>query len=510
MIWQLVKRDPAWRNTLKCAVVAAVAGSALPHRLIWMFGLLIGMCWAVSQPQQRATLFEAALPIRVRDLFLARILSLLAAVWLPVVSGAAFLLAAGRAAGDAVILVGIGSAISLLVLAVQSWRVRELAGPSWLVGASVAIVWPAASLISELASRIVVPAVCAPLCGLLFWNIWRQLPAAFEVLPAKLAPQAFRAGNAAPAFAGWPILRSLFHLRPLGFLPMIVFLPLAGIWPYVAMFCVFPVQASLERLAWVLSLPIRRGALLAVILLPWIAPLLLSVWLGAWFPHQTPIQFDRLPDGNASAVRPPLEFWRVAPHGTSPLIQAPWGESWQPETMSFGGIAIYNPYGMGPGNSRRFFEWQYLRATEAVYGQPVAFADYKRLATLRPVNRQTRFVLLNLAACACLVMFLVNLFFTHRHWRLGRIFPRGQVAFWWLITALMMVPYLLEMTLKGMYEPISVSLVNALLLRVSPMLPLSLPALALAAAIPVALLCWTAARLFRGLEIPLAGPAAQG
>jgi hypothetical protein len=52
-----------------------------------------------------------------------------------------------------------------------------------------------------------------------------------------------------------------------------------------------------------------------------------------------------------------------------------------------------------------------------------------------------------------------------------------------------------------------VSLVNALLLRVSAMLPASLPAVALAAVLPVVLLCWTAARLFRGVEIP--APAAS-
>jgi hypothetical protein len=52
-----------------------------------------------------------------------------------------------------------------------------------------------------------------------------------------------------------------------------------------------------------------------------------------------------------------------------------------------------------------------------------------------------------------------------------------------------------------------VSLVNALLLRVSAMLPASLPAVALAAVLPVVLLFWTAARLFRGVEIP--APAAS-
>ena len=44
-------------------------------------------------------------------------------------------------------------------------------------------------------------------------------------------------------------------------------------------------------------------------------------------------------------------------------------------------------------------------------------------------------------------------------------------------------------------------MVDALLLRVSALLPATLPAVALAAVLPVVLLSWTAAGLFRGVEI---------
>ena len=54
---------------------------------------------------------------------------------------------------------------------------------------------------------------------------------------------------------------------------------------------------------------------------------------------------------------------------------------------------------------------------------------------------------------------------------------------------------------------ISASMVNALLLRVSAVLPAGLTAVALAAALPIALLSWTAARLFRGVELPPPGAA---
>jgi hypothetical protein len=76
-----------------------------------------------------------------------------------------------------------------------------------------------------------------------------------------------------------------------------------------------------------------------------------------------------------SEIRPPLEFWRT---GEAPVIESPWGETWRPATVRLLGVAIYNPYSFGPANSARFFEWQFRRATEAVYGQAMDYADYKR------------------------------------------------------------------------------------------------------------------------------------
>ena len=131
MIWQLVKRDPGWRNALNGAAVSAVACPFVPREFLTMFGVLVAMCWFQSLPNVRATLFQAGLPIRVRDLFLARILSLFAAVWLPVAAGAALLLLAGRPVEDAGMLVEIGAGLSVLVLVGQSSRVGEISGSEW-------------------------------------------------------------------------------------------------------------------------------------------------------------------------------------------------------------------------------------------------------------------------------------------------------------------------------------------------------------------------------------------
>jgi hypothetical protein len=501
MIWQLVKRDPGWRNALNCTAVSAVACPFVPREFLGMFGVLVAMCWFQSLPNVRATVFQAGLPIRVRDLFLARILSLFAGVWLPVASGAALLLLAGKPAQDAGILVEIGAALSVVALVMQSSRVRSISGSEWAY-VLVAIAWAAAWPISLFVPRVVVLAVCFLLCPLLFWNIWRQLPITFEVLPAKLARQAPSDDSAAePALVWWPILRALFPLRTLLFLPMVVFMPLSGQWLYVSLFCFMPVLAAVGNMPWVLGLPVRRGALLGGAVLPWLTLLLLGVLGSNWFAPKPAIRLERAATDKISDIRPPLEFWRM---GEAPVIEAPWGESWRPPTMRLLGIAIYNPYSFGPASSTRFFEWQFRRATTAVYGEAMDLADYQRhRPRSRPLLRQARLAILNLSACACWVMLLFSFAFTAMHWRFRRVFAQGNTVMGWLVMAAMACIFLVDWLPRiQLPEPVSISLVNALLLRVSALLPAGLPAVALAAVLPVALLSWTAARLFRGVEIP--------
>ena len=90
------------------------------------------------------------------------------------------------------------------------------------------------------------------------------------------------------------------------------------------------------------------------------------------------------------------------------------------------------------------------------------------------------------------------------------MFPRGNTVMGWVLMVPMACVFLEDslprIQLSG---PVGISLVNALLLRVSALMPPSLPAVAMAAVLPVVLLCWTAARLFRGVEIPQAVPARQ-
>jgi hypothetical protein len=89
------------------------------------------------------------------------------------------------------------------------------------------------------------------------------------------------------------------------------------------------------------------------------------------------------------------------------------------------------------------------------------------------------------------------------HWRCRQSLGNGHRVLGWLLMAQMGCTLWIDLAPEHVSTgPISVSLVNALLLRVSAVLPAGLPAVALAAALPVALLCWTAARLSRGVELP--------
>ena len=508
MIWPLVKRDPAWRGAL-IGMALSAAVCALAHEWIWMIGPLVGMYWLQCQPERRATDFQAALPIPASDLFLARILAFFALVWLPVASGAALLLLARRPVEDAATLVEMGAALSVLVLVAQSSRLPEIAGSGWASPILAVIVLSTAYPISVFVPLAVVLVACALICAVLFWRIRRQLPPAFEVLPVELTPQFSSPGNtAAPALVWWPILRSLFLYSPLPILSLMFLQPLGGQWLYVAMFCIFPMPAAVARMPWPLGLPVRRGALLAVILLPSVMTILLGFLIINWFMDKTPNGLDWFPSSGISQVRPPLEFWRT---GKAPVIESPWGESWQPETARLRGIAIYNPYSFGPLNSARFSEWQFRRATAATYGEAFDYAYFKRYRPrVRPLTRQARFAILNLSAFACWVMLLVNLLFISMHWRVRRLSPHGPVV----LSALLVMQGVLLLLIdlapgNRLPDIISVSMVNALLLRVSAVLPAGLTAVALAAALPVALLSWTAARLFRGVELPPPAAAAR-
>lgn len=499
MIWQLVKRDPAWRNALICTA-AGVFCPLLPHLFIGWSGWLTGMFWMQSQPQRRASLFQAGLPILAKDLFLARLFAFFALIWLPAGCGAIALLVAGGRANDAATLIEIAGGLSVLVLVALSSRVGEIQGSHWVTAISVGTLWGVAYPTAHFLPPASVLAICAVTCAILFWNIWRQLPASLQVLSGGQTRTVAVHGSTTrqPTLLWLPVLRVLFAPRMLGFLPMVLMGGLGEQLPYISMFCVLPVAAAVSAMPWLLSLPLRRSGLMAVIVAPSIGVMLMGMVFASWrrFDPTIPMEWSgakRVPN-----VRPTLEFWRSGDGG---MIVSPWGESCPPETTSVLGVKLYNPYTVGPGTSQQFSEWQFRRAAEAFYGHPIDYFDYNhKRVTDRPLVRQPRMVILNLAAYTGWVMLLMNSLFLSLHWRIWRISRYGQHVMSGVLLVQMLGIILFDMSSKHLHAAASV--VNFLLLRASQALPDNLPALTVAALLPVALLCWTATRLFDGVEAP--------
>jgi hypothetical protein len=163
-------------------------------------------------------------------------------------------------------------------------------------------------------------------------------------------------------------------------------------------------------------------------------------------------------------------------------------------------------------NSTQFFEWQFERATAAIYGRAIPISTYKhaRLPD-RPVTRQTRFLILSGAACAGWLLFMVNTLFLGMNWRVQR--RLGHASAVWILMFAVQFGFLVYCDLIGPtlgFHQIAASVVNAGILHLSAALPgnpaaaamLALLPAAMLALLPAAVLGWTASRLFAGIETP--------
>jgi hypothetical protein len=201
-----------------------------------------------------------------------------------------------------------------------------------------------------------------------------------------------------------------------------------------------------------------------------------------------------------------LEYWKHARGSTAPVIESPWGETFRPAIVSMFGYTLYNPYSTGPNNSQRFFDWQFERATELVYGQRL---NSRRLyaakkAGLRPITARARMRILNLAAVTLLLLVLI---FLREIFRWRRVRQLSRLARGLLMATAIALP--LGAILALSFIPISRGggvaivqhLVQWLLFRVSALLPDNLLALTVAAAVPVVLMYWLLERLFAQTEL---------
>jgi len=527
MIWQLIKVDVAWRFVKRTAILfgafAAVWHFVAHHAshtdrsgvtLFLMFFAPLFSLGVTPLVQPVDTRFQATLPVTVRQVFAARMLSTIALQWLPVVTGAIILTVLSGPGLSGMPLLP-WSVVTCIVLGIQCGSIRGftirralafLAAPILLFildVAAVALDWP---LQNSLAWYLA-PVCCWLLTAVVVARTWRLVPAYFQLPSAEAqpAPSAFVADNA-PSNSRRLVFANIVSPHPAWIVCFVIVGMLAASnWAYQIGLLWVPLGALWEstrsKTRWLVVLPVPPRRLLASILLP----ALLAVTVGYELGLRIPRIADTLERGvvvtaNSVAkitniskdckmfnVIPPLEFRVRAQADHAPLIRAPWGETFQPAINSFYGFDVYNPYASNCDNSERFLDWQFARATTAVYGQSIprdlAAGSYVVISQLAIPRIRKHLVTIGVMAfCLMLAMLATTL---EDWYRLRRIKPVLRRIVCLLASLLFMVLFILF---------------NYLCQWLSWALP-SNPFGALAAALAaLALIYWPLDAMFRQLE----------
>ena len=270
MIYQLLRRDPAWRLMPVAAAGAVLCILAASSAVgIPVLATLLGASPFLAGVHRRATRFQAALPISARDLFATRCTAFAGLVWLPllIAVGVAFLKGGSEWKGAASVLLDCGAAATVTTIAVLSLKLMEIESPQqlvislWYLGAGVFL----AAFLALPAAPVL--AFCAIASVALFVRAWRALPQSFQLAPLEAErPSNHQHAEPAPAIPWLILLRRTFPLRCLLFLPLVfqVLFTHAAAWPLV---CSFGMSASVLLLSssrWLHALPVARRKLLAI------------------------------------------------------------------------------------------------------------------------------------------------------------------------------------------------------------------------------------------------------
>jgi hypothetical protein len=537
VIWQLVKRDPAWQMMLYVAAGSVVVrgfGSSDPSQaLATVLGFIaITMCISVRGFRQRYTMLQATLPIEGKQLFLARILSLLAFIWVPIVSASAAMSVAGNWTWQSQMsLLEYLAVATLGILLVQCVRVQTIDPPAWLTivvfGVVVISVPMAGQLQKPVVLIIALIAGCVLASVALFVKAWREVPKSFQLAPTDFQREPFyarfqRSGPSMQAIHWWPVFRSVYFgdwrtgIWASGMLFVLIQCAIFGSGFALFALIYIPMSSSGYRrgLRWLVHLPIPARKLMWVVWAPTTAAAVIGLAFnaadinGLLVPQKTAVMlgpsqaWGRTPFGGADAdpretfnVQVPAAFWRWARGGTVPVTEAPWGERYQPRTSARWGFAFYNPYSVGRENSQRFLEWQFLRATEAVYGRAIPVSQSRDLARMKPILQQPKAQAI--VAAIALLYFLLQMCALHLSgwWRVryARGGFRASLAMAPMFAAFLFILAPFPDFAGGYFF-------NTLLLRLSRILPDSLWMLALMTATIMAGLYWLAEKLWRENE----------
>ncbi len=184
-------------------VVIMCALLALAHGLWPYFALLFLPILISSYPGfvSNCDLYEAALPIEARALWLSQVASRLALLWLPILAATAVL----AIRGDRLPYLLAGASVwTVAILVVKRYRIREFSAPQWVrLGATIV---PFAAFALHRRVHLDVPGgpvhagIVLASCGLasaaLFLSGWLAVPKTFQIAPVR--PRASRRGRLPP------------------------------------------------------------------------------------------------------------------------------------------------------------------------------------------------------------------------------------------------------------------------------------------------------------------------
>lgn len=313
MVYRLMKHEPelSWGLLYLSAVSVATVLLGFQQTLF----MAPFLCFLLGRPWRRATQFHAALPIAARQLFLARLLSIVPLIWAPQLLAVVVLASSGHPAGGELTALASAGIFTLAAAALQSVRLRELSSlrrpgavflGGWLLvtvlGATLTRIGPGRSL--------AVTCVSLAASAALFLRIWARLPQSFELGPAapfepaggpggvilpapdsaahpdSNAPEGRKTTDASArraALPAWmPFLRTVFS--PLYFL-WLPCLCLAAALPSLivmsAMLLPMLWMEPLRRAGWTLTLPVNRRLVLWATVAPPILALSASYAVSA-------------------------------------------------------------------------------------------------------------------------------------------------------------------------------------------------------------------------------------
>ena len=223
-------------------------------------------------------------------------------------------------------------------------------------------------------------------------------------------------------------LRYFYSWVDLLFVPILFLQVVTGQWLTGVFFISALWMAPTRR--WLDPLPVSRRNLLVWRILPVLIALTAGYAVGIILHTGRPGRWNDISEtttqgwppsaGQQSCgrknVTPPLEYWRLSKGGAAETVRSPWGETFTPPVVIVMATGVYNPYAVGCTNTQQFFDWQFARATTAVYGQD-------RHAPARP---GLRIQVLSLGAILTIAM-LVFPFVALKDWyRMNRL-PK----WWW-------------------------------------------------------------------------------